>query len=401
MESVALLNELRAESSKPSPLTLISAFVCAVLVIAGNAATIVSINFWLQELSDRPGAQLAILGVTNALYAFIFLATLAAYAGRFGCAEIYAALRWNGRSGWAPRARMASALAAVGFLDIAENFVSLYATPATPVILQALLQCTIPFFTLLQSVAAIPGERKKNFRSPFLAVAMLLLVCGVIVASWESIASATAIGRETSQVCWILVYVLSCAIYGSWSVSQRVCLDRLAVNAASTEAPSTARTTWRTSVLHKITLLAGDTCFQLLFTFALLPFDALPWFGGSASVSDTWSNFSAGVTAIFASKASVSYGAIFSAGYILTYFGEVWLTEHSPTLSTIVLQASSPVTAVLLMVAPVLNVQPSAGGATMWVTQVSGFFLLLGATVMYELWERRQVLSNAAEPDVE
>lgn len=49
----------------------------------------------------------------------------------------------------------------------------------------------------------------------------------------------------------------------------------------------------------KLMMLVGDTCSQTIFTLMLLPADALPWWGNSKHIRDTWGNFVDGIHSVF------------------------------------------------------------------------------------------------------
>jgi hypothetical protein len=144
--------------------------------------------------------------------------------------------------------------------------------------------------------------------------------------------------------------------------------------------------------LRKLTILVGDSFFTMLLAVALLPIDALPWFGTSPDLLTSWQRFRSGVDWIFANKANNAWmGAGYVAAELSTYLSCAYLNEYSPTLSSFVVQLAGPITALLVIAFPTL--QPSSGSASedrsaAAVSEQLGGVVLVGVSCwLYYRWE--------------
>ena len=134
----------------------------------------------------------------------------------------------------------------------------------------------------------------------------------------------------------------------------------------------------------KLVMLAAGTTIQAIISVALLPADALPWWGSAASTAEAWETFVSNSAFVFTDSANAFGAALYSAGFIFTYIGGAYLNQYSPTLCSMVGQLSSPMTALILVLVPSLALQPGAGE---WGWSVAAVVLLSAATVIYSLWE--------------
>ncbi|KPA73649.1 hypothetical protein ABB37_09781 [Leptomonas pyrrhocoris] len=135
----------------------------------------------------------------------------------------------------------------------------------------------------------------------------------------------------------------------------------------------------------KLVMLAGETFLQMCFTLALLPADALPWWGNSATVSATWDNFREGLRCVFTIQENFLYCFLYTLGFVFTYVGCAYLNHYSAALCSIVSQLSSPVTALMLVIVPSWNVQDD--GDSPWYCNVVAIVFLAVAALLYVLWE--------------
>jgi hypothetical protein len=144
----------------------------------------------------------------------------------------------------------------------------------------------------------------------------------------------------------------------------------------------------RDGVMVKLIMLAMDTGFAMVLTIVLLPLDAIPWFGSSKSIDQTWGHFTDGLECVYwRCDHSLVYGAIYTTGYFLTYIGNAYLNHFAPTVNSLTVQLSGPLTALLLLVAPSLNVDLET---PLWYQQISAAVLICVAGVCFTVWERRQ-----------
>eukprot|EP00744_Colponema_vietnamica_P001505 GILI01002486.1.p1 GENE.GILI01002486.1~~GILI01002486.1.p1 ORF type:complete len:602 (+),score=110.97 GILI01002486.1:123-1928(+) len=144
----------------------------------------------------------------------------------------------------------------------------------------------------------------------------------------------------------------------------------------------------------KMLMLFGDTFFQAILSLMMLPADALPWWGGSATVSEAADHFVSNTLFIATDEAN-TFGAIFySSGFILTYIGGAYLNQYSPTLCSMVSQLSSPMTALVLILVPAWNLEASGGA---WYWSVVAVILLSIGTLLYSAWEEMSSQEEARE----
>lgn len=136
--------------------------------------------------------------------------------------------------------------------------------------------------------------------------------------------------------------------------------------------------------LVKLWMLVGDTTVQFLQTVILLPADAIPWWGGSSSVADAGQNLGNGLVSFFTYRKNFLYGALYSAGFIFTYIGSAYLNHYSVTLCSMVTEIASPLTALLLLIAPAINL---SGSETPLGYSLPAVFVLMIGTILYTLWD--------------
>jgi len=137
----------------------------------------------------------------------------------------------------------------------------------------------------------------------------------------------------------------------------------------------------------KIHMLFGDTLWQLVISLALLPADALPWFGRSHSVKTTWRNFCEGVTYVFTRKTTALYGVLYTLGFLFNYIGAAYLNHYSVALCSMVTQLSSPITALILVIIPSWN--KNSDETPPWYLSLLSIIFLSIAAFFYVLWEEK------------
>ena len=141
----------------------------------------------------------------------------------------------------------------------------------------------------------------------------------------------------------------------------------------------------------KLTMLSTTGLRQVVWMFTLMPLDAVPWFGGSATVQDTATNLAHGWQCVFDPSSQVGcekaykYYIMFNVSYFLNYLGSAYLNHYSAALNSMVSQIASPVAAIVLLIAPSLNVdaQPVQVGAS-----IGAVVLIMLGSAVYTLWEQ-------------
>lgn len=134
----------------------------------------------------------------------------------------------------------------------------------------------------------------------------------------------------------------------------------------------------------KLVMLAADTTIQALMAFVLMPLDAMPWFGGSDSIQEVWQNLDDGVDCVLHCPRNLRYCLLYSMGFVLVYIAAAYLNRYSVTLCSMVSQLSGPITALVLIAFPSLNM---TGDAAPWYVSVFAVVLLSFGTVIYVYWD--------------
>lgn len=142
----------------------------------------------------------------------------------------------------------------------------------------------------------------------------------------------------------------------------------------------------------KLVMLAADTAIQALLAFVLLPMDALPFFGGSDSISDAIKNLDEGMDCVLHCPRNLRYCLLYSTGFVLVYIAAAYLNRYSVTLCSMVSQLSGPITALLLIAFPKLNV---SGDESAWYVSVFAILMLSCGTVIYVYWDEMTVEEKA------
>lgn len=423
----------------PIPLTrrLVLAAMCALVTVVGSCAVTISSNFWLNSFPNASSSGQFAVALFAAVSYFIFFSLLLVPLGYQHGWHVVKCAFLGQRFRWRPFLGRLALLFCVGLNDIGTSLLSFFAIPHTSETVQALLQTTIPFFALGLSCVLVRGEWGRTRVTRNLVLSFAFMMAGLVVASWRDIfgsASASSSPAHADAAAWAAIYVLSCAVYAGWCVAQRLYLDgciafHAACGAASSSGggtllePSADAATSSSSsqsvhsplvagpvaipdAVQKLTMLVGDAFFTMLLAVALLPIDALPWFGTSPDVGTSWQRFTSGLRFIFDNTHHNAWlGVGYVASEVSTYVSCAYLNAYSPTLSSFVVQLAGPVTALLVVGFPAL--QPASSGASgsgsgsgsagggdgqdrsalQVLEQVGGTLLVAAACLLYYRWE--------------
>lgn len=136
----------------------------------------------------------------------------------------------------------------------------------------------------------------------------------------------------------------------------------------------------------KISMLAIDTFFQIVFTFICLPLDAIHGFGAHDTVGDAWSAFSTDFAGIFHNEPvdSSKYFVLFLFGWCSSHLAFAYLNHYSPTYTPMVMILASPITNIILLIAPSWNAHDKS--PVVWASIVSAI-LMIAASVLFGLFE--------------
>lgn len=415
------LREIR-ESSFGAGLAL--AVFCVLVVIVGNVVLIIGANFWLsifpKDGESGNSGQIAVQVIVSVFLVMCFSIVGVAYAVVFGTRPLWHALTDRNRMR-GPLYRLLL-LFGSGATNALTGVLSIYSMSHTPEFVQAVLLSVIPFCAQFWTLLFVPGERERRYRSLTLIASFLFLVAGVMLSSMSSFVGEAAARRA---VPWdrTLLYFASAVVFGLWCVVQRLYLDAVtfrnreavlvtphaptAKEAASDERlpfgdagmhdtaevslerPPLAQRQWGTQseddLAAKTVLLLGGILFQTLVSFACLPVDAIPWFGTTSSVADSWRLFRESCVFIFASWYNVRYGVLHTFGLFMSFAGCAYLNERSPTLASVVLQLAGPVTGLVLIIAPEWDVYGEHGIVG---HKLGGVILLAIGGLMYHVWDQ-------------
>ncbi|CAG9567291.1 hypothetical protein LMJF_03_0650 [Leishmania major strain Friedlin] len=142
----------------------------------------------------------------------------------------------------------------------------------------------------------------------------------------------------------------------------------------------------------KLVMLTSDTAIQAILAVVLMPMDALPWFGGSHSIREVVQNLDEGIDCVLHCPRNMRYCILYSTGFVLVYIASAYLNRYSVTLCSMVSQLSGPITALVLIAFPTLNMTDDASP---WYVSVFAIFLLSCGTVLYVYWDEMTVEEKA------
>ncbi|CAJ1985807.1 hypothetical protein conserved [Leishmania donovani] len=195
-----------------------------------------------------------------------------------------------------------------------------------------------------------------------------------------------------------------CASPAAGEAVERVPLQPSAVSASRSLPDGWAHQQHRPRIPHgehllhgedasvKLVMLTSDTTIQAILAFVLMPMDALPWFGGSHSIREVVQNLDDGIDCVLHCPRNMRYCILYSTGFVLVYIASAYLNRYSVTLCSMVSQLSGPITALVLIAFPTLNMTDDASP---WYVSVFAIFLLSCGTVLYVYWDEMTVEEKA------
>ena len=454
VESPACVERQSAEVVAQEPPKGLCVAVVASLAIAvtlfGDVGTVVFLNWWFTAFPGSEGAPFAIQLSSSLIYLSVFMAVGLVCIPLFGLRTILVVIKGKGWQGLRLSVWM-------GLADLLSNIIAVYATAHTPEILQGFLQTTVPPWALVLQYWLVKGQRSMKYKDKFLIGSGLCAVVGIVGSAIPAHPGIKAKYTEDvgSFVAWVFIYASSAILYAWWCVLQRLYCDNAPVpellgavrdDITSSESrtrlcsggwlrgklmgrhkvdggdgatsygatsgrgqlqgddPSTPRQADETSelllgCLEKILMLLGDTFFQVLWTFVILPMDAIPWFGTSPNVAATWTSLVQGLHCVLSCPSNLLWCALYSICYFASYLGDGYLNHISPTLCCIIIQLEGPVTALVLIVVPSWNV--AVGGDVLWWQQGLAGLVMVGSAVLYYQWERQEERRQQEEEGTE
>lgn len=371
---------------------LVLIIVAVLMVISGNAGQLIVLNLWVAHMGliPPPETPLSILTISSSTMAVFFIAAIL----------IRAALNWKTisfRFLFSTKGLVLSVV--IGMCNALNGVLLVYATPSTSEILQALLLCTQVFWTLAGSKLLLSDSRSIL---NFLVIGSFLCVAGGIVLGASPTFSQSS-PTTSSTKWWTLIFAASMIpgalynVFASMYMRAFTAVDEptkdentedaypLLVN--QTEPEDVHERSDSTTV--KLTMLATTGLSQMLWMFVFMPLNAAPWFGSSDNLAETREMLKDGWSCVFqrefgCTRAYVYYIA-FNVSYFVNYIGSAYLNHFSATLNSMVTQLSAPIAAIILLVAPSLNVGAQAVEVG---PSVGAIILLMLGSAVFTLWEQ-------------
>ncbi|CUG89975.1 membrane-associated protein, putative [Bodo saltans] len=275
-------------------------------------------------------------------------------------------------------ARFVALLCTMGLVDALGGLTAVYAALHVPVLVQALLIAGAPMYTFVFAKIFFPTSVRPITVSCVLSAVLLLGGIGLaLVPQIQSPDHSVYVSAE-----WLMIYVASAMLPALLNVVQGRFL-------------SDYTTQFRTPIECKMTALCGDTFTQVFITATFLPLDALPHFGASATVSDSWTGFVDGTHCIFfLCDNTFAYFLIYVLGMYFNRISFTYLNYYNPTVGAVVGQLTQPINTCLLLLFPTLNVFGQPGS---WWCTLGCFLLTTGSMLLLIAWHEAPATSAIEE----
>ncbi|RNF06676.1 hypothetical protein TraAM80_03621 [Trypanosoma rangeli] len=435
----AVLAKFLEKLHRTHPLRIIWVLILILLVTSGNAMQIIGLNFWIRSFpKDGAPGNFATLAVSSLLFGLFFLLMLVIYLiiVRPSLAFLRCARGW-----WL--------LFLIGLADAVNSYIAIYAASYTPEVLQAVFTTLVPVYAAGFTKWILKDPRNYCniwvFVSFLLIVSGVVVASTYQFArgfggtskdkAWWSLFFFLSVPPTVLMNIWQSLYMLCFTYDPSFEEhqflseqadpmpgSQRNNQTEVDLSTQSTErgtdseysddeaSPTQERSSARPEVasgdihvlgrtgdsfirrmqgsdaLVKLVMLTCGTNIQFVLVMLALPMDAIPWWGGSHSVQDAWTNFSDGLWYIFHCENTFIYCMVYTVGFVFTYVGSAYLNQHSVTLCSMIGQLSSPFTALILIIVPKWDLEK---GYTPWYISLIAIILLCVGSFVYTLWEEK------------
>ncbi|CBH17526.1 hypothetical protein, conserved [Trypanosoma brucei gambiense DAL972] len=425
---------------------LFFAVLCVLAIIVGNTILLLSVNFWLDLMvkeSTEGFTPIAVQVIVCLFLVLCFGVLIIVYIAVYGIKPLVRALCDTNRVG-SPLYRMLLIFSS-GATNGLSSALAIYAMTYTPEFMQAVLLSVIPFFAQIWTYALVREERDRCYSSMTLIGSLVLCIAGVLLASLSSFFT-TDMSTKKAPWGWAFVYFLSCIVFGLWCVVQRLYFDaimikgtkpqegerelhqplshqhpeitnsgryegrdgqRLPAEAAAAGVDGVTQSNeieevassenaenpmlnreWakqdENDLAAKALVLFLGIIFQAMVSFAFVPIDAIPGFGNSKDMKESWKNFSATFDFVFASWFNLRFGLLYTLGFLMSFIGCAYLNERSPPLASVVLQLAGPITSLVLIIIPEWDVFGEHGILS---HKASGVIFLIIAGWAYHVWE--------------
>ena len=403
LSSFVHLNDLCQSIAALTPLQVLLILMATTFVISGNGGQLLSLNLWVNHFPANVPPPYSILTLSAVTISAAFL-----------IAMVVRILLVRPRLTFLLSKKGLLLALLIGLSNSLNGVLLVFATPSTPEILQALLLCSSIFWTLLFSTVMLK-DRRRVFTSVLVGLSFLLCSGGIVLGASPQFGGSS---MASDKVYWTLIFAASMipgALYNvfasmymrSFTAPHRPKInDRGEDEAASPTDINPGGYYSAGVVIPRFSEPVADSCqsddatvklvmlgitgvSQVFWIFALLPLDSVPWFGGSSSIRGTIDNLREGWDCVLRGDSGCSetykYYVIFCTSYFMNYLGSSYLNHYSATLNSMVTQLSSPVAAIVLLVAPALNVdaQPLDAGSS-----IGAVMLLVAGALIFSIWEQ-------------
>ncbi|ORC93354.1 uncharacterized protein TM35_000012310 [Trypanosoma theileri] len=418
------------------PLRILWIIILILLVTSGNAMQIIGLNFWLRYFpKDGVPGNFTTLAASALLFGVFFLILLIVYI-----------IVMRPSLSFARCARGWWLIFLIALMDAVNSSMAIYAASYTPEVLQALFTTLVPVYAA--GFTKLILEDPRNYCNGWIFTSFFLIISGVVVASayhfacgfnddsgnkaWWSVIFFLSVPPTVLMNIWQSLYMieftydplleethllhqnvtsLTLESYLSDDGRESVYSNRkdnsIESSVTTPQKVDTTSNDKNSEDIHeepeehynnmipptegndtivKLVMLAGETNLQFILIMMTLPMDALPWWGGSSSVSAAWENFSEGIWCLFNCDKNFLFCMIYTTGFVFTYIGSAYLNHYSVTLCSMIGQLSSPLTALLLIIVPKWDLEK---GYTPWYLSLLAAILLCFGSLVYALWEEK------------
>ena len=339
-------------------------FFCVVitlLVWTSSTMMIFGINFWLwsfQSFSDQ--ASFTAIALPALIWAGAFILPLIHI--RFFTHQDLDFL-FTGAS--------LKQLAWIGFFDSLGGLFSIYATKHVAIFLQTMIYAMGPMYTfLLWRFILREGSAASTQRFPIQPLlAFTCTIIGVVVSAIPQMSSVKKEGLES--LLWLAIFMLG---------SMAPCVYNVLQSRYTRQYVSPQSSHYSV----KLSMLAGETSFQAVFTLMYFPLDAIPWFGATSSVSETLQNAKDSMVCIANCPNNYIYLVLYAGGYYLNHIMMAIMNHYSPPLAAAVAQLNMPINVFLLIMMPSWSPHGARG---VWHLELVALVMLLGSCILYSAWE--------------
>jgi hypothetical protein len=333
-----------------------STFV-GVLALGSFSMMFFGLNFWLHSFGTNSCSIYTTLLVPTACWAVLFILPV------FGLHILKPAEPLS----WAFGKTSFPLLMLIGICDAFSGLLGVYSASHTPMFLQTMLLSTGPVWTFLCCRLLTPEyDRQLNI---WTGLCFVLLFVGLALVAVPQISSMEH--PSPGVFAWWIIYLMSVCLPPVFNVLQAKYMSRFSGVAAS---PSTVKTV----------MLGGDCGVQFVTTLLVWPVDALPWFGSSSSLAESWTRNKSSLICIVTCENNALYMLAFVFGFFLLHISMTFLNQYSPTLGAVIMSMSCPTVACLLLAIPSWNVYDLPAS---WPYEAAAIVVLLVATVLFILCE--------------